>query len=177
MASAQPRRGRSWPDRGAPACGSTTPAIRGFGSSPIASSGRCSRAQGLASSGLGEFTPSPTWCRLPSSTGLGCPPRCDRYIARSAPPMPALAPPASCVLSPLTGWCSRGNPETFSSRALLSPEVAGSGEAAVEIEGGADEGQVREGLREVAEVLRLKPELLAVQPQVIGVAEHLLEEE
>jgi|SRR5262245_45801143 len=61
--------------------------------------------------------------------------------------------------------------------AILSPGVAGGGEAAVEIEGGADEGQVREGLKEVAEVLRLKPELLAVQPQVISVAEHLLEEE
>src|SRR5215468_11958636 len=60
---------------------------------------------------------------------------------------------------------------------MLSPGVAGGGEAAVEIEGGADEGQVREGLREVAEVLRLKPELLAVQSQVTGVAEHLLEEE
>src|SRR5262245_34497713 len=55
--------------------------------------------------------------------------------------------------------------------------MAGGGEAAVEIEGGADEGQVREGLGEVAEVLRLKAKLLAVQPQVIGVPEHLLENE
>src|SRR5215831_19888395 len=58
-----------------------------------------------------------------------------------------------------------------------SPGVAGDGEAAVEIEGGADERQVREGLREVAEMLRLKTQLLAVQPEVIGVAEHFLEEE
>ena len=58
-----------------------------------------------------------------------------------------------------------------------SPGVAGGRESAVEIEGGADERQVRERLGEVAEVLRLGTELLAVQAQVTGVAEHLLEEE
>src|SRR5262249_52224070 len=46
-----------------------------------------------------------------------------------------------------------------------------------EIEGGADQCQVRERLREVAEVLRLRAQLLAIQPEVVGVAEHLLEEE
>src|SRR5713101_8587487 len=55
--------------------------------------------------------------------------------------------------------------------------VAGGRETAVEIEGGADERQVRERLGEVAEVLRLRAQLLTVQSQVIGVAEHLLEEE
>src|SRR5262245_24173499 len=55
--------------------------------------------------------------------------------------------------------------------------MAGGRQSTVEIEGGADEGEVRERLWEVAEVLRLKAELLAVQPEVIGVAQHLLEEE
>src|SRR5437762_6585654 len=55
--------------------------------------------------------------------------------------------------------------------------MAGGGEPAVEIEGGADQRQVRERLREVAEVLCLGAELFAVQPEVIGVAEHLLEDE
>src|SRR5215831_18375100 len=64
----------------------------------------------------------------------------------------------------------------FRRRARL-PGVAGDRQPAIEIEGGADERQVRERLRKVAEVLGLKAELLAVQPQVIGVAEHLLEEE
>src|SRR6266542_492861 len=58
-----------------------------------------------------------------------------------------------------------------------SPGVAGGREPSVEIEGGADERQVRERLGEVAKVLRLGAQLLAVQPQVIGVAEHFLEEE
>src|SRR5262249_19967199 len=55
--------------------------------------------------------------------------------------------------------------------------VPGGRQSTVQIEGGTDEGQVRERLREVAQVLRLKAELLTVQPQVIRVAEHLLEEE
>src|SRR5215467_6971827 len=67
--------------------------------------------------------------------------------------------------------------EAFGRRASRSAGVASGRQPPVEIEGGADERQVRERLREVAEVLRLKAELLAVQPQVIGVAEHLIEEE
>src|SRR5262245_39983736 len=57
-----------------------------------------------------------------------------------------------------------------------SPGVAGDRQPAVEIESGADERQMRERLREVAEMLRLKAELLAVEPLMIGVPEHLLEE-
>src|SRR5436309_7079048 len=60
---------------------------------------------------------------------------------------------------------------------FISPGMAGGREPAVEIEGGADERQVRERLGEVAEVLCLRTQLLAVQSEVIGVAEHLLEEE
>src|SRR5262245_18841219 len=58
-----------------------------------------------------------------------------------------------------------------------SPGMAGGRQSTVEIEGGADERQVRERLGEVAEVLRLVTELLAVEPEVIRVAQHLLEEE
>src|SRR5215813_2208132 len=67
--------------------------------------------------------------------------------------------------------------DAFGHRASRSAGVASGRQPPVEIEGSADERQVRERLREVAEVLRLKAELLAVQPQVIGVAKHLLEKE
>ena len=58
-----------------------------------------------------------------------------------------------------------------------SPTVAGGREPAVEVVGGADEREVREGLREVAEVLAAWTELLGVQAEVVRVAEHLLEDE
>src|SRR5215207_4111249 len=50
-------------------------------------------------------------------------------------------------------------------------------ERLVEVEGGADKGQVREGLREVAQGLPAAPDLLRIKPQVVGVGEHLLEDE
>src|SRR5215213_107557 len=50
-------------------------------------------------------------------------------------------------------------------------------ERPVEVEGGADEGQVGEGLREVAQGLAAGTDLLGVEPEVVGVAEHLLEDE
>src|SRR3712207_111529 len=50
-------------------------------------------------------------------------------------------------------------------------------ERPVEVEGGADEGQVGEGLREVAQRLAAGTDLLGVEPEVVGVAEHLLEDE
>src|SRR5437879_1245393 len=52
-----------------------------------------------------------------------------------------------------------------------------TGEGAVEVEGGTDERQVREGLREVAEGLAAGPRLLGVQPEVVAVAQHLLEQQ
>jgi len=67
--------------------------------------------------------------------------------------------------------CRRGAPR--SRGVTLSPGVAGSRQPAVEIEGRAAEGQVRERLWAVAEALRLRAQLLAVQPEVGGVAEHL----
>src|SRR4051812_36897175 len=47
----------------------------------------------------------------------------------------------------------------------------------VEVESGADQGQVRESLREVTQSLAAWADLLRIQPQVVGVAEHLLEDE
>ena len=41
--------------------------------------------------------------------------------------------------------------------------------------GGADQGQVREGLGEVAKGLTARPDLLRVETQVVGVGEHLLQ--
>src|SRR4051812_16163441 len=50
-------------------------------------------------------------------------------------------------------------------------------ERPVEVEGSADQGQVGEGLREVAQRLAGRTDLLGVEPEVVGVAEHLLEDE
>ena len=45
----------------------------------------------------------------------------------------------------------------------------------IQIEGRADQGQMGEGLRKVAQGLAAVAGLLGVQPEVIGVTEHLLE--
>ena len=52
-----------------------------------------------------------------------------------------------------------------------------SAELAVQIEGGADQRQMGEGLREVAKLLTRRPDLLRVQPQVVCIAEHLFEDQ
>src|SRR5215210_2631330 len=49
-------------------------------------------------------------------------------------------------------------------------------ERPVEVEGGAYEGQVGEGLREVTEGLARGPDFLRVKSQMVGVTEHLLED-
>jgi hypothetical protein len=46
----------------------------------------------------------------------------------------------------------------------------------IEIEGGADKGQVDEGLGKVAQSLAARADVLCVRPQVVGIGEHLLEE-
>ena len=56
---------------------------------------------------------------------------------------------------------------------LLS-ELLGA-EGAVEVEGGADEREVREGLREIAKGLALRAGLFGVEAEVIGVAQHAFE--
>src|SRR5438105_3686127 len=48
-------------------------------------------------------------------------------------------------------------------------------ELAVEVDGGADQRQMAEGLREVAELLTGAADLLGEQAQVVGVGLHLLE--
>ena len=50
-------------------------------------------------------------------------------------------------------------------------------QGAVQIEGGADQGQVGEGLGEIAKGLALGAGLLGVEAEVIGVAEHPLEDD
>src|SRR5215212_9974812 len=50
---------------------------------------------------------------------------------------------------------------------MLLPPLS---ERPVEVEGGADKGQVREGLREVAQRLPAGPDLLRIEPQVVRVA-------
>src|SRR5581483_4267572 len=53
----------------------------------------------------------------------------------------------------------------------------GGAQRAVEVEGGADERDVGERLREVAQHLAAGAGLLGEQPEVVGVAQHALEEE
>src|SRR6266536_4369712 len=48
---------------------------------------------------------------------------------------------------------------------------------AVQAVGRADEGEVRERLRKVAEVLAARAQLLGVEAEVVGIAERLLEDE
>src|SRR5262249_33650582 len=50
-------------------------------------------------------------------------------------------------------------------------------ELAVEVDRGADQREVGEGLREVPEQLAGRPDLLRVEAQVVRVREHLLEHE
>src|SRR5947209_14219980 len=50
-------------------------------------------------------------------------------------------------------------------------------ERPVEIEGGADQSQMSEGLREVAQGLAAGTGLLGVQADMVGITEHLLEEQ
>ena len=59
---------------------------------------------------------------------------------------------------------------------LLGTRLALLSERAVEVESGADEGQVREGLGEVSQRLAAGTDLLRVETEVVGVTEHLLED-
>jgi hypothetical protein len=59
---------------------------------------------------------------------------------------------------------------------FASMRLATLPERPIEVEGGAYECQVREGLGEVAQRLAAGSDLLGVEPEVVGVAEHLLED-
>src|SRR5215210_5558356 len=60
---------------------------------------------------------------------------------------------------------------------LLGLPLRRTPQLAVEVEGGAYEGEVGEGLREVAQSLAAGADLLRVEPQVVGVGKHLLEDQ
>src|SRR5215208_4878713 len=60
---------------------------------------------------------------------------------------------------------------------LESMRLAALSERTVEVEGGADEGQVGEGLGEVAQRLAAGSDFLGVEPEVVRVAQHLLEDQ
>src|ERR1700750_3145802 len=66
-------------------------------------------------------------------------------------------------------------PSSVSSADSLPPGLGASIELAVEVDRGADQRQVAEGLREVAELLAGAADLLGEQAQVVSVGVHLLE--
>src|SRR5262249_9656615 len=84
----------------------------------------------------------------------------------------ALAATSTGATTPVAQFCTDG---CCPSRAGAS--ICPAGEGPVEVEGGADQCQVRERLREVAQGLAARPGLLGVQPQVVAVAQHLLEQQ
>jgi len=63
------------------------------------------------------------------------------------------------------------------SRIRLLALMASGGQAPVQVVGGTDRGQVREGLGEVAHVFATETEFLSVQAKVSSVPESLLEKE
>src|SRR5262245_55456906 len=68
-------------------------------------------------------------------------------------------------------------PKTPALRAPCLRDPAGIRELAVDGVGGADQPEVRERLRKVAQVLGVGTELLGVEPDLVRVPEHLLEHE
>src|SRR5215211_8646779 len=67
--------------------------------------------------------------------------------------------------------------ETDTSIQPFSMRLPPLSERPIEVVGCADEGEVREGLREIAQRLPAGPDLLRIEPEVVCVAEHLLEDE
>src|SRR5262245_22844609 len=55
--------------------------------------------------------------------------------------------------------------------------MAGGGQAAVQVIGGADQGQVRKRLRKVPQVFAARSQFLGVEAEVVGISQGLLEEE
>ena len=50
-------------------------------------------------------------------------------------------------------------------------------EVTIQAVSGADEGEVREGLREISQRLPARADLLGVEPEVIGVSQHFFEDQ
>src|SRR3569832_814244 len=57
------------------------------------------------------------------------------------------------------------------------PLLAFLSERAVEVEGGADQSQVGEGLRKVSERFADRSGLFGIESEVVGIPEHLLEDQ
>src|SRR5262249_19231072 len=55
--------------------------------------------------------------------------------------------------------------------------MAGGGQTAVQVIGGADQGQVSKRLREVPQVFAARSQFLGVEAEVVGISQGLLEEE
>jgi len=70
-------------------------------------------------------------------------------------------------------WGPLTTAQTLSLIRPLAPMASG-GQAPVQVVGGPDQGQVREGLGEVAHVCATETEFLSVQAQVSSVPESLL---
>src|SRR2546422_4395292 len=111
----------------------------------------------------------------PVSTRIGSSPpriRCPQVDARDV--MPMLRPRTRKLDSSSMSIRSR----TLISSAMCSSFlVAGSSQLAVEVVGGADQREVGERLREVAEQLAGAPDLLGVEAEMVRVGEHLVEDE
>ena len=69
-----------------------------------------------------------------------------------------------------TGGDREGHGETKQLLSGIPHSRAACTKRPVEVEGSADQGQVSEGLGEVAQRLAAGPDLLGVEPQVVGVA-------
>ena len=65
------------------------------------------------------------------------------------------------------------NSRPWSSLTLLSS----CRQAAIQIVGGADQGQMREGLRKISQVFAPWPQFLGVETEMVGIAESLFKEE
>src|SRR6188472_1334759 len=85
--------------------------------------------------------------------------------------------------SPIVGAARFGNGRVLDDSGVLHPDLSPERveqpdllpETLVEIHSGRDQGEVREGLREVAQELTRGSDLLGVEAQMVGVREHLLE--
>src|SRR5215208_5968313 len=102
------------------------------------------------------------------------PPTCSRSIRTVLRPEPASAwesgtPAWPAPITTASHCCAAIEGDSFLT--VLTPAA----ERPVEVVGRADEGEVREGLREVAQRLAMVSNLLGVEPEVVGITEHMLE--
>src|SRR5262249_30747942 len=90
--------------------------------------------------------------------------RCTRFLKRSSK---SISCPCATGMRFVTTIMADGLPRR--------PRGATRGQGTIEVVRSADQAEVREGLREVAEMLTRGSELLGVEAQVVRIAEHLLE--